>query len=242
MLRGMRLFAVALAAVAALSAVAGGQATGEGEEEETRICPGCGAEIPATAVFCPSCHRYLPDAIPGAKAKTEATEVAVLPGDEPARRRFASRVKGGVLVGSGMTNAGVWALVGLRATDLIVIGLGFGYQDYPNGNSFPICAAFRVNLTRGKIAPIVYAEVGYNKAKFEQSFTGGEDPSGPVIAVGGGLDVLGRAGVGLAFEAGARFESSKEFWKYYYPGGYVGPVMSKEKAFSYFQVALGVVF
>ncbi len=242
MLRGMRLFAVALAALAAWSAVTAVAATAEVETEETRICPGCGAEIAVTAVFCPNCHRYLPDAIPGAKAKPEANEVGVLPGDEPARRRFAGRVKGGVLAGSGMTNAGVWALAGLRATDLIVIGLGFGYQNYPNGNSFPICAAFRANLTRGKIAPIVYAEVGYNKAKFEQSFTGGEDPSGPVIAVGGGLDVLGRAGVGLAFEVGARFESSKEFWRYYYPGGYLGPVMSKEKAFSYVQLGLGVVF
>lgn len=242
MLWGMRLFAVALAALVAGSAVAAAAATAEVETEETRICPGCGEEIPVTAVFCPNCHWYLPDAKIGTEAVQPAEEVAALAGDEPARRRFAGRVKGGVLVGSGMTNAGVWILAGLRATDLIVIGLGFGYQDYPNGNSFPICAVFRANLTRGKIAPTVYAEVGYNKAKFESSFTGGEDPSGPVIGVGGGLDVLGRAGVGLAFEAGARFESSKEFWKYYYPGGYWGPVMSKEKTFSYFQVALGVVF
>jgi hypothetical protein len=239
---GMRLFAVALAAAAALPAVADAAATDEVETEETRICPGCGEEIPVTAVFCPNCHWYLPDAKVGTKAVRPATDVAVLPSDEPARRRFAGRVKGGVLAGSDMTNAGVWILTGLRATDLVVIGLGFGYQNYPNGNSFPICAVFRANLTRGKIAPIVYAEVGYNKATFDRSFTGGEDPSGPVIGVGGGLDILGATGVGLAFEAGARFESSKEFWKYYYPGGYWGPVMSKEKTFSFGQVAIGVVF
>lgn len=33
-------------------------------EGQTRACPGCGETIPVTAVFCPKCGRYLPDAKP----------------------------------------------------------------------------------------------------------------------------------------------------------------------------------
>lgn len=241
MFRGIGVLGVLLVVTAALAGIPALGAA-ETNDEETRVCPGCGEEIPVTEVFCPYCHRYLPDAKVRAKPEREKTEVAAAGEDEPIRRLIGGRVKGGLLAGSGMTNAGLWASLGYRVADQIVVGLTFGYQDYPNGDSFPLCAAFRANLTRGKVSPVVYADAGYNKARFEQSFTGGEDPSGPVIGAGGGLDVMRRSGVGFTVEGGARFESSKEFWRYYYPGGYFGPVMSKEKTFSYFQLGAGVVF
>lgn len=241
MLRGMGLFAVALAAVGALSAVAAGQATAEGEEEETRICPGCADEIAATEVFCPSCHRYLPDAKVGTEAGRAATDVAVSRTDEPARRLINARVKGGMLAGSGMTNAGGWLFVGFRVAKKVALGGGFGYQDYPNGKSYPISFSLRASLTSGKIAPIVYGDIGYNKGQFKTVYPGGPDPSGVFLSLGGGIDILNKEGIGLTLEAGARFEDSIQYWGYYFPGTGTYKYFVRDKTFSFFQLAAGVV-
>jgi hypothetical protein len=60
--------------LAAATAVAAGVANKASEkptvpleqptEGQTRPCPGCNETIPVTAVFCPKCGRYLPDAKP----------------------------------------------------------------------------------------------------------------------------------------------------------------------------------
>ena len=241
MLRGMRLFAVALAALVAGSVVAAAAATDEAQTEETRICPGCGAEIPASAVFCPNCRRYQPDAKVGTEAGRAATDAAVSRTDEPARRLVNVRVKGGMLAGSDMTNAGVWALAGLRAADLIVVGLGFCYQDYPNGKSCPISVSVRASLTSGKIAPIVYGDVGYNKGQFKTVYPGGPDPSGVFVDLGGGIDILNKDGIGFTLEAGVRFEDSVQYWGYYFPGTGIYKYFVRDKTFSFFQLAAGIV-
>lgn len=238
---GMRLFAVALAALVAGSAVAAVAAPGEGRAEETRICPGCGAEIPVTAVFCPSCHRYLPDAKVGTEAGRAAIDAAVPRKDEPARRLISVRLKGGILAGSGMTKAGGWLFVGFRVADKVALGGGFGYQDYPNGTSYPISISVRASLMSGKIAPIVYGDIGYNKGQFKTVYPGGPDPSGVFLSLGGGIDILNRYGIGLTLEAGGRFEDSIEYWGYYFPGTGTYKYFVRDKTFTFFQLAAGLV-
>jgi ribosomal protein L40E len=241
MLGRMRLCAVALAFLVVASAVAA-VAADEGQAEETRICPGCGAEIPVTAVFCPNCHRYLPDAKVVTEAEPAAADAAASRTDEPARRLVTARLKGGILAGSGATIGGGWLFVGLRVAEKVALGGGFGYQDYPNGKSYPISLSVRANLTSGKIAPLIYGDIGYNKAQFKVVYPGGPDPSGVLLGFGGGIDILHKAGVGLTLEAGVRFEDSVEYWGYYFPGTGIYKYFVRDKTFSYFQFGAGIVF
>jgi hypothetical protein len=63
-LKRMERLAIILMLIGAVTAFPAAALADEGaaEDEETRVCPGCGAVIPASSVFCPECDRYLPDA------------------------------------------------------------------------------------------------------------------------------------------------------------------------------------
>ncbi len=249
MLRGMRLFAVALAAAVAWSAVAA-VATAEVEKEETRICPGCDAEITATAVFYPNCHRYLPDAERNSKTEVGTTPASGGRDDEPARRFFTARLVGHYMSGEESNVAGCILSLGFRVSDLLVLGPGVGFQDYTknyeNVDSVPMFVSLRANLSRGKFSPLIYGRVGYNKARYKRigyPFTGEEDPSGPFVGFGGGFDILSAAGFGFTVAGGVQFEYMKEHWVIYFPyTGQFSPVYERGKAGSYFNVGGGVVF
>jgi hypothetical protein len=215
---------------------------GAEEAEETRVCPGCGEVIPASSVFCPNCGRYFPDAKIKVEGRRQAETEEKARVVEPARRLITVRAKGGMLTGSGMTNGGGWLFAGFRVAKKVALGAGFGYQSYPNGISYPISASVRASLTDGKIAPIVYGDIGYNKARFKVVYPGGPDPSGVFLGLGGGIDILNKRGVGFTLEAGGRFEDSVEYWGYYFPGTNVYKYFVRDKTFSFFHLAAGVVF
>jgi hypothetical protein len=236
---------VVLAAATLLPAVtpAAGPATGG---EDTRVCPGCGEEIPATSTFCPSCHRYLPDA----KVKTEYQERTGAkerkPVREPARRWLAGNVVGGYMGGTeSATASGVWATLGLRPTDLLVLGPGVGYQIYPNGGSMPIYFGLRRYLSRTTYPPLIYFRTGYNKGWLKDAgfpFTGEEDPSGMFVGAGGGLDFLTPDGVGLTMELGGRAEITNKFYVLVYPGGIFSPVQKVQMTLLLARFAFGASF
>jgi hypothetical protein len=267
----MRLFAVALAAVAAWSAVAAGQGPAEGEEEETRICPGCADEIAVTEVFCPSCHRYLPDAKSrtktcpdcgadvlgtyklcpecGALLRESVTTgtagglEAVAGGEEASSwRRIGGRFKAGTMTGQGFTSVGGWFTLGSRVTKEVFVGGGFGYQDYPNGKSVPLFLAGRAYMASGHFVPLVYGDVGYNIASLKQSWAGAYNVSGFMVDFGVGLDVLFVKNVGWTIEGGAKWEVSKEYYRYLLVGGGMTPVSDRTENFIYLQAASGFVF
>jgi hypothetical protein len=271
MLGRMRLCAVACAILIAASAVAAAPAADEGPAEETRICPGCGAEIPASAVFCPNCHRYLPDAkagtikCPGCGADVLATnrlcpECGALL-REPASageggpsgngatadersslRRIGGRFKAGTMTAQGFTSVGGWFTLGSRVSDEVFLGGGFGYQDYPNGTSVPLFLAGRAYMSSGHFVPLIYGDVGYNIANLKQSWSGAHDVSGFMVDCGLGLDVLFVKTIGWTIEGGGKWEVSKEYYRYLLVGGGMTPVSSRSDNFIYLQAASGFVF
>lgn len=265
------MLAVALAALVAGSAVAAAAATAEVETEETRICPGCGAEIPASAVFCPNCHRYLPDAkvrtkaCPGCGAVVLATyklcpkcgvllrepvitseggesEVIAEGEKAPSRRRIGGRFKAGTMTGEGFTSVGGWFTLGSRVTKEVFVGGGFGYQDYPNGTSVPLFLAARAYMASGHFVPLVYGDVGYNIARLKQSWAGAHNVSGIMVDFGVGLDVLFVKTFGWTIEGGAKWEVSKEYYRYLLVGGGMTPVSNRTENYIYLQAASGFVF
>ncbi len=270
MLWGTRLFAVALAALLIGSAVAVA-APGEGQAEETRICPGCGDEIAATEVFCPSCGRYLPDAklptktCPSCGVEVRAThklcpacgglmrepvttetalgpEAAADAEEASPGRRIGGRFKAGTMSGQGFTSVGGWFTLGSRVTKEVFIGGGVGYQDYPNGTSVPLFLAGRAGMASGHFVPVVYADVGYNIARLKQSWAGAYNVSGFMVDFGVGLDVLFVKNVGWTIEGGAKWEVSKEYYRYLLVGGGMTPVSDRTENYIYLQAASGFVF
>jgi hypothetical protein len=243
MLRGMRLCAVAI--LIAASAVAAA-ASEEGAAEETRICPGCGAEIPASAVFCPYCHRYLPDAKVGGETRPRVREVKQGRGTASGRRWFSGAVVGSFMTGSESTTASaILASFGFRTSDSFAIGPGVGFQNYENATSIPIFLSMRYNFSPGQVSPIGYGRVGYNKATFKEigyPFTGEEDPSGMFFGVGGGVDVVTAAGFGLTLEVGGRVEVTYRYIVYIYPGGRVSPVEKRQETLGLIRLGMGAVF
>lgn len=271
MLRGMRMLAVALAALAAWSAVGAVAATAEVETEGTRVCPGCGTEIPATAVFCPNCHRYLPDAklatkkCPGcgadvlaadklcpecgalmrepvAKARAAEAEGRAAPSRPEWKTRFSGRFRAGAMVTEGYTVPGGAVVLGARVSEEIAVGGGLGYQSYPNGSSVPLFFAARAFFFPGVIEPSVFGEVGYNVAKLKSSRPGSDDASGFLVGVGLGLDILFYRGFGWTLDAGGRMEMSKEYYWYIYSNGEMSPVHSRSTQDIYFVAGSGMTF
>ena len=165
---------------------------------------------------------------------------------EPARRRFAGYVMGGLMVGSESTSVyGLWAVLGIRASDLMVIGPGVGYQGYENGGSIPIYFNLRRYLSRSTNPALIYFRIGYNKAWFEHlsfPFTGEEDPSGTFFGGGLGFDLLNTKGVGVTAEVGGRAEITNKFYVFIYPGSKYSPVMKQQKTMGFFRVAAGISF
>lgn len=170
--------------------------------------------------------------------------------DEPARRFFTARLTGNYMAGEDVNVAGCILALGFRVSDLLVLGPGFGFQDYTksydNVASVPVYLSLQANLSRGKFSPFIYGRAGYNKAWYKiigYPFTGDEDPSGPLVGFGGGFDILSAAGFGFTIAAGMQFEYLKEHWVLYFPyTGRFSPVYERGKAGSYFSIGGGVVF
>ncbi len=269
MLRGMRLCVVACAILVGASIAAA--ASEEGAAEETRVCPGCGADIPASAVFCPECHRYLPDAKArtikcpecgsdvlatnrlcpecGALLKEPAItgeggepKVAAEAGEGSLRRGIGGRFKAGTMTGQGFTAVGGWFTLGSRVTDEVFLGGGLGYQDYPNGTSVPLFLAGRAYMSSGRFVPLIYGDVGYNIARLKQSWAGAYDVSGFMVDFGVGLDVLFVKNIGWTIEGGGKWEVSKEYYRYLLVGGGMTPVSNRTENLIYLQAASGFVF
>ena len=271
-MQGMRLLTVALAALTALSAVTAYAATDEGEAEETRICPGCGEEIPATSIFCPDCHRYFPDAkvkmvtCPdcGAEAvwttticpkcgaylkeiKPRTTSGAV-DGQTRAlskpeyKKRFSGRVRAGAMTTEGYTVPGGAVVLGARISEEVAVGGGFGYQSYPNASSVPLFLMARAFFASGVIEPSVFGEFGYNIAQLKNSWPGATNASGLLVGVGLGLDIVFFRGFGWTLDAGGRLETSKKYYRYVYSNGGMSPVYSESIQEIYFIAGSGVTF
>jgi predicted RNA-binding Zn-ribbon protein involved in translation (DUF1610 family) len=241
------------------------------EVEETRVCPGCGEVIAASSVFCPSCHRYLPDAkvrtitCPDCGAVVLATyklcpkcgallRESVITGEggesegiaerkkAPSIKRIGGRFKAGTMTGEGFSSVGGWFTLGSRVTKEVFVGGGFGYQDYPNGTSVPLFLAARAYMASGRFIPLIYGDVGYNIARLKHSWAGATDVSGFMVDFGVGLDVLFVQTFGWTVEGGAKWEVSKEYYRYLLVGGGMTPVSDRSENYIYLQAATGFVF
>jgi len=207
-------------------------------QEETRVCPGCGATIPVTAGFCPQCRRYLPDAkiIPSAARPGEPKEPVPL----PPRGRLA--INGGAAFLFGSSSAvGVTAEVGVRAAPEVIIGGGTGYEDYANGRGIPVYFNIQREYIRRTVSPSVYGNLGFNFAQLKHSFFGHKDTSGAVFGFGGGL-TFRRAGGGLGVHvnAGLRGMLSKEYVVYFYPSGVYSPAEERQRTDIFLRLGFGV--
>ena len=239
-----------------------------GEEEETRVCPGCGEVIPASSVFCPECKRYLPDAkvktatcpecgaeviwtmtiCPECGAYIKENEPRTTSGaaDEAApviskpeyKKRFSGRFRAGAMTTEGYTVPGGAVVLGARISEEVAVGGGLGYQSYPNASSVPLFFAARAFFFPGVIEPSVFGEVGYNIAKLKNSW----DASGFLVGVGLGLDILFYRGFGWTLDAGGRMEASKEYYYYIYPNGQTSPVYNRAVQDIYFIAGSGLTF
>ena len=257
--------------IAALAGVPALGATDAGDEE-TRVCPGCGEEIPVTEMFCPNCRRYLPDAKPKTRecpecgaavpvaltfcpqcgnyvaetvdreVEAETVEMTTPAAKKADGRKFGGRFKAGAMVASGMTNPGGWLVLGARMGNEVFVGGGFGYQNYPNGTSVPLFFTARAFMASGPLVPLIYGDVGYNIARLKSSFFGYDDASGILVGFGAGLDILFYKAVGWTLEAGARWETSTEYYRYIYSGGGMSPVSEKTRNDFYLQAASGLAF
>jgi predicted RNA-binding Zn-ribbon protein involved in translation (DUF1610 family) len=264
---------VLVGAVTALpAAVSAADETAPNEQEETRICPGCGETIPASSVFCPNCHRYLPDAKAkkaicpecgaevvwpeticpkcGAYVKGNKPPIKIAEPEErpPAayrpewKTRFSGRLRAGAMITEGHTVPGGAVILGARISEEVAVGGGLGYQSYPNATSVPLFLSARAFFFPAVIEPSVFGEIGYNVAKLKESWPGADDASGFLVGVGLGLDIVFYRGFGWTLDAGGRMEMSKEYYRYINSIGEMSPVYSRSTQDIYFVVGSGMTF
>ncbi len=98
----------------------------------------------------------------------------------------------GAIAGDGINESvgqsvfAVGSIVGDRINDIIRIGVGAEYNNYPNGTTVPVYVDFRINALQSRVSPIFFLDVGYSLAWINN--LAGINGDGLFLSVGSGAE------------------------------------------------------
>lgn len=146
---------------------------------------------------------------------------------------YHAMVHCGLLSGEQSNLLTLSAINGIRVNKIYGVGLGSGWDNYPNGTMIPIYLDQRVYALKGMIAPFAFIDAGYSLGKIEGRSKW--DAGGFILQVGGGVRIYY-----FSMEVGYRLQQSQVIYTYVY--GYSGWEIKEKVNYDFFHLSAGFCF
>jgi len=147
----------------------------------------------------------------------------------------------GVLAGGQSTMFSASITNGVQVGEYFSLGLGVGFDNYPNETVLPLFLDFRGYLLEGQIAPMIFADLGYSLGKVTARDEW--DAGGLMFSIGAGVQLKTSASTSVMFEIGYKYQELNGVFSWYtFPYLPFGPVIDGKLKNELLSVMVGFSF